>query len=120
MRNTIVIFLLIVFCISCNSKPLYFKKIITPEYEVRWYYYSYITSESPDYVEVFVDNQSTIVCESDNISDVNIINGDSLVIYFPGKPCLYDGDAIFDTNVSGLKIVVDTVVFNRVLHCDSL
>lgn len=113
MKKIFLILLITVICISCTTKPLYLKTITTPKCEVQWYYYSYITSESPAYVKVSVNNQSEIICESHNIADVNVLDGDSIVLYFYGKPSLYDGYAECKTNAPGLTISIDTLTFNR-------
>lgn len=113
MKKHITLLLLAIICFSCNKKPLYFKKITTPKCEVQWYYYSHITSESPNYVEVSVGNQTDIICESDNIADVNVIDGDSIILYFYGSPSLYNGSAQCKTSVNGLAISIDSLTYKQ-------
>ncbi len=83
--------ILIIFsgCSLINSKRLYFKYIKTANIEIEWFYYSYLTSYSPNYIIATCENKIDTICISNNIIDVNINLRDSLVqITFNGSPCL--------------------------------
>lgn len=121
MRVTVLLTLLIgnlSMMVGCTGDdvPLFYKIIKTNNYELRWYYYSRITSDSPDYVDIKKGGKVVTVCKSFNLFDVNIINEDTVRLVFIDKPMLRgEAPLIVDTAI-GLTIIADTINYRPVLR----
>lgn len=64
---------------SCDKKLIQ-KSLIEKDIEVNWYHYSYITSGSPDYIEVVKNDSVVLILESIyGLQDVDIKN-DTIII----------------------------------------
>lgn len=73
--------LLFITLISCGSDKIYKKQLANKEIEVDWYYYSYITSNSPNYVSVKKNNKEKLIFEYGyGLQDIEI-NQDTIVIF---------------------------------------
>lgn len=73
--------LLFISLISCGNDKIYKKQSTNKEISVDWYSYSYITSESPNYVSVKKKNQEKLIFECGyGLQDIEI-NKDSIIIY---------------------------------------
>lgn len=108
--KTLIFFILMVFLNSC-SDPLYFKKIKTKQFEVKWYYFSHFSSDSPYFVDVSNGKSNVTICKSYNIIDVNIINEDSILISFNEKPMLRGEVPLLLDSIFGMKVIYDTTEF---------
>ena len=69
MKVVLVLFA-ILFLSSCDifqDKPLYYKIIKTERAELKWYYYSRLTNNSPEFVDVTSQGKTVTICEVCNI-----------------------------------------------------
>lgn len=74
-------FLLFIILISCGIDKIYKKQLTNKEISVDWYNYSYITSESPNYVSVKKKNQEKLIFECGyGLQDIEI-NKDTIIIF---------------------------------------
>jgi|GEM_PF-6198162 len=74
-------FLLLFVFISCGSDKIYKKQLKNKEIAVDWYYYSYITSNSPCYVSVKKKNKEKLIFEDGyGLQDIEI-NKDTIIIF---------------------------------------
>ena len=106
---TFTILILLTSCSLIKNKRLYFKYIKTANIEIEWFYYSYLTSYSPNYLIATQGEKTDTICVSNNIIDVNINIRDSIVlITFNGHPCLYGERININKNIGKYKIVCDT------------
>jgi len=97
--------------ISCNDK-LVRKRIENNNILVQWYYYSYLTNISADFVEIYDKHSKTksIVFEAvDLILDIEL-KKDSVIIFIDSPRM-----GIVYTDLHGL----DSLVFNHVVKLDS-
>jgi hypothetical protein len=96
---------------GCQNNDTKFvrKKVSNSETEVTWYYYSYITNASPDYVEIKKNDSVKIICEAVNvISDVKLgLNQVEIKLTLLEKR-LPSSTVIFGSNFFGYKVLFDS------------
>jgi len=93
---------------SCD-KQFVRKKIVSNDITVTWYYYSYISDSSPDFVTIKKKGSRKIEIFEAKYTLVNVfLKGDSMVLklYKPSNGIIYTKDVM--PNVYGYKIVIDS------------
>jgi hypothetical protein len=74
------IYILLIVFMSCGSDKIYNKKLQNDEIKIDWYHYSYISSKSPNYVEVRKEDEKELIYEDlENIQDIEL-NNDTITI----------------------------------------
>ncbi len=96
--------------LNCNSQNDKFmrKEISNDKISVEWYYFSYITNNSPDFVVVKSgDNEKEIYKATDVITDV-FLNDSSIVIklFKPYRGIVFSKNPL--SEIYGHKIIIDT------------
>ncbi len=91
-----------------QTERLYFKKIETPSAKIDWFQYSLLTSMTSDYVLISKGSKIDTICVSDNIHDVNILIGDTIIISFYGHPKDKNETIKIKEKVLDCKILIDT------------
>ena len=104
-----IFFFSFLFC-SCYSSDVKFvrKAIEDKGVKIQWYFYSYITSNSPDIISIVQSGETKEVYKATwHIADVNLKN-DSIIIRTvkPVSGVIYTKH--FDPVISGYKIVIDS------------
>jgi hypothetical protein len=90
-----------------NSDRLYLKEIKEPNIKIDWFFYSTISSTTPDYLIVSQGIKIDTICISDNIANVEFIS-DVIKISFYGEPsCHYKAISIAGS-VFDFEIKVDS------------
>ena len=82
MRNTF--FLLLLVFTSCKNKKLIKYEYKNSEIELNWYYHSYISSWSPDFVEVKCGGFFQKICVSKNTLDEVLVKDKKITIFHNG------------------------------------
>jgi hypothetical protein len=85
---------------------LYLKRIATNETIVEWYFYSTISTSTPDYLVLTTKGMIDTICVAHNIKDVSLEDS-TIQISFYGKPSLYDHNAVVKMTMN-YKIIIDT------------
>ena len=90
---------------SCWNKKIILKKIIDDEITIRWYYYSYISNNSDEIVELEKDKMTIVISKLDGntIQDINVLN-DTIFIKRYEVEELYDTDILLNGSVLGYRI----------------
>lgn len=117
MKSPIMIFaVMLLSLVACSSNTwlkspvkLYFKKIVTPDFTLEWYYHSLITSNTPDVITVRQGGVLDTLCRATNVSDVNVFASDSIVINFIGSPRLYATKLNSDFSLGKYNVTCNTI-----------
>jgi len=107
--NLIFIIILLQGCFPNIPPPerLYLKEIKDTSIKLEWFYYSLITSTTPDYIEITKGNVIDTICLCNNVADLKFENN-QIIIGFYGNPRCYCEPIEIPDSVMGYKIVVDT------------
>lgn len=111
MSNKLNIIFGIIIMVACNPKPepLFFKKIKTKNFELNWYYFSYLSNESPDIIDMKRGEETYNICKSPNIYDVNIFGEDSVLITFIDSPKFAEGNNLLVNQLFNIPIRIDSI-----------
>lgn len=94
-------------CFLGDSKIIR-KKLKTNDITIKWYYYSYITNNSPDIVEVEKDGQIRELCRAvATLLDVDC-NDKEILMKFVNQAEAPPFPQKIDVEVFGYKVVLDT------------
>nr|WP_321406407.1 hypothetical protein [uncultured Carboxylicivirga sp.] len=106
-----IVFLIVFFGLfsSCNNK-LITKKISDENIELKWYHYSYITSSSDDFIEVYRGKLSIIITKLPEtyIKDVRITN-DTIYVNHLILNEILSSDVLLSGDVLGYKVVYNAI-----------
>ena len=84
MNKFFLFLFLIIITISCSDKRLIRKSIVNKEVAVDWYYYSYISDTSKDFIEIIKGDSSICVFKSKHIvQDINFSNDTLIITHLP-------------------------------------
>ncbi len=104
--KTICILTLLVSCIS-NDK-LVVKNISNNDISIKWYYYSYISNISPEFVEVKKGDSTVLIYEAvDVVTDVIIKDKNIIIKQFEPSRGIINTKSLL-TQVFEYKIIIDT------------
>jgi len=79
MKHFFLIIILAYLFSSCSDK-LVKKSIVKKDLEINWYHYSYISSASPDFIEVVKNDTSVVILKSGYGLMDFYINADTIII----------------------------------------
>lgn len=104
------LFFLLFFFTGCipDAKKIIRKDIDNSDVEMTWYFHSYITNLSADFVDISKGDSTIIIYKAVNtIADV-LIRNDSIIIktYFPSNGIIYTKNILDE--VFSYKIIIDT------------
>ena len=104
--KTLCLFALLISCIG-NDK-LVIKNISNDDIAIKWYYYSYITNISPEFIDVKKGDSIIQIYKADDVfTDVNIVGKNIVLKQFePWRGIIYTKKLL--PEVFGYKIVIDT------------
>jgi len=115
--------LLTVLINSCNpfsdkkdDVRLYIKEIDSPPVHLNWFFYSWISNISQDFITIENGSEEDTVCVSNNIADLQLV-GNTIKIGFYGHPTKYSENINLPASVMNYKIVIDTT-FTHVEQID--
>lgn len=103
------VFCLLALLVSCiGNDKLVIKNTTNDDISLKWYYYSYITNNSPDFIDVKKGDSIVQIYKADDVVvDVNIINKNIILKQFePSRGIIYTKKVLPD--VFGYKIIIDT------------
>lgn len=105
--SILVVLLVITSCILKEDKFV-IKTIDNKDILIKWYYYSYITSFSPEYVVICKENKEYEIFKAKGvITDVKINNKEIIIkLYRPEEGIIYTKKII--PEVLGYKILLDS------------
>lgn len=104
--KTMIILLLLISCVS--NEKLVMKNINNNEITVKWYYYSYISNTSPDFIDVKKGDSLVQIYKAEGvISDVLIDNNKIIIKAYNIKNGIIYTESILP-EVFGFKIELDT------------
>ena len=83
------------------------KEIKDSSIKLEWFYYSLITSTTPDYIEITKGSEVDTICVCNNIADVKVENN-QIIIGFYGRPYCYNELIEIPNSIMGYEILVDT------------
>lgn len=109
MKNLLLI-LTNTLLISCTGEDIKFirKEIKNDRITVKWFYYSYISNVSPDFVNVYREGKETEIYKATRaITDVRL-NNDSIILKVIGTDKRYVFTKEISKEAFGYKIVLDT------------
>ena len=92
---------------SSSKDRLYLKELNNSTVKLEWFYYSTVSSPTPDYVTIAKGNQVDTICIASNIADVKL-KGNQVLIGFYGRPERYKSPINLPGEVMGYKMVTDT------------
>ena len=107
--NALFLIPLISFLISCNQEEPKFvrKQIDNKDISIKWYYYSYITNLSPDFIVVERGSDKKEIYKATGVI-LNVTLQDSSIVLKLVEP---SKNLVFTKNVNevfGYKVIVDT------------
>ncbi|WP_431244280.1 hypothetical protein ACQ9BO_07940 [Flavobacterium sp. P21] len=111
MRKFLIFIPIII--LGCVNKlqedRLYLKEIKTKNKVIEWFYYSNVSSTSADYVLLYdtLSGKSDTIVKSTNLKDIQLSN-DTIILFFYGKPDIYDDYLIIKKTIEYFKIKIDT------------
>lgn len=86
---------------------LFLKEIEKPPVKLEWYFYSTVSSETPDYITIEKGGVIDTICLSNNIADLKFENN-QITIGFYGVPQRYTEPIEIPDSVMGYEILIDT------------
>lgn len=99
--RTILLILIIIFTISCDSDKIYNKQLKNNEINVDWYHYSYITSDSPNYVIVKKGDKEELIFEYGwGLQDIELHKDTIIIMHLK----LYETPDVKKDSIFGYKI----------------
>ncbi|RFS13582.1 hypothetical protein [Emticicia sp. C21] len=120
MRIISILLLIIAFqsCVpsfdSTEKDRLYLKEINDSKIKLEWFFYSTISTTTPDYILLTKKNSDNInidtICVANNVADLSL-NGNEILIGFSGTPQRYTETIKLPETVLGYKVVIDTTQF---------
>lgn len=110
MRHYISFLMLIIVIFSmssCKNSRFIRKEIKHENIIIYWYYYSYISSNSADIIEVSNGNESKIIFKGTEITAISLVN-DTIIIqlYAPWRGIIYENNT--KDRVFGYQAIIDT------------
>ena len=106
------LYLLLVVILSQGCSPieksdrLYYKLIKSSSGEIHWFRYSYITSNSNDFVLVKNEDSIDTLCITSNLYDIRLNNSDSLDLLFFGYPKRYEDSIMIPSKCQNFHVNV--------------
>lgn len=92
---------------SMPKDRLFLKEINVAPIKLKWFFYSTVSSETPDYITIEKESKTDTICIANNVADLKL-DGSKIVIGFYGSPQKYMEAIQLPTAVMGYKIVTDT------------
>lgn len=86
---------------------LYLKEVGDSSTNVKWFYYSTVASDSPDYIIINKGKNTDTICSSNNIANLELTNG-KVIIGFFGKPKLHNKLIEIPNEIMNFQVVVDS------------
>lgn len=81
MREVYYISVFLIFVlISCNNEKLFREVITKDDVVISWYFYSYISDTSPDFIEITKDDSSTLIYKGISVIRDIEVNNDTILI----------------------------------------
>ncbi len=75
--------ILLLLLISCSDNKIYKRKLNNGEINVAWYRYSYVTSGSPNYIEVKMGDKEELIFEYGwGLQDIELHNDTITIVHF--------------------------------------
>lgn len=99
---------LLILLTSCSNDPMVRKNINNNDISVKWYYYSLITNDSSDFIDVRKEDSIVRIFESVNvITDIKITDKKIIIKQFePSNGIIFTKKVL--NEVFGYKIVIDS------------
>jgi hypothetical protein len=93
---------------SCMNSRFIRKELKYSDIEINWYYYSYISNNSPDIIEVSKGKESKVIFKGDGVvTDVSLINDTIRIQLFrPSIGIIYED--FTNEKIFGYNAIIDT------------
>ena len=99
---------------SCINEPkIIIKKIENDDISIKWFYYSYISNNSPQYILVAKDGKEKIILEAESLITNVILNKNYIIIKIGD---LHYGSIVtnpIDKKIFGYNILIDSTGTNE-------
>ncbi|HEX7753915.1 MAG TPA: hypothetical protein VF421_01105 [Niabella sp.] len=92
---------------SSPEDKLFLKEIKNGNVQLEWFFYSTVSSETPDYITIQEEGRIDTICIANNIADLNL-NSKKIIIGFYGKPQKYMKSIKIPATVMNYEIIIDT------------
>ena len=92
---------------STEKDKLYLKELSDSTINVDWFFYSTVSTTTPDYLIAYKGNEIDTICIAENIADVDI-RGNEIMVQFYGKPQAFNKTILIPDYTLGYTLVVDT------------
>lgn len=101
LKTMKALYILLIMFMSCGNDKIYDKQLKNNEINVDWYHYSYITSNSPNYVEVRKGAEKELIFEDiENIQDIELHNDTITILHLK----FYETPKVKRDSIFGYKI----------------
>jgi hypothetical protein len=102
------IFFLISSCIADRNPKFILKKISTDDVNIKWYYHSYITDNSPEIIEISKNGIiDTILEAKEEITNINL-KGDQIIVRLHNPQPGLTMTKNIKKEIFGYKIIIDS------------
>ncbi|RFM36443.1 hypothetical protein [Chitinophaga silvisoli] len=92
---------------SEEKDRLYLKEISSNSIKLKWFFYSTVSSETPDYITIQKGSQIDTICIANNVADLKFQN-DIITIGFYGNPQKYTVPIEISQQVMSYEVIIDT------------
>lgn len=92
---------------SEENDRLFLKEIDIKPVKLEWFFYSTVSSETPDYITIQKGKKIDTICISSNVADLKL-EGNKIIIGFYGKPQKYTEPINVPKSIMDYEVLVDT------------
>lgn len=92
---------------STPEQRLYIKEVDSGVVHFAWFFYSTVSSTTPDYITIQKQDKTDTLCIAHNVADLKF-DGDKIMIGFYGKPKRYTQEIQLPQTVMNYPVVIDT------------
>lgn len=86
---------------------LYIKEINQRKIHLSWFFYSTVSTVTPDYITIQKEGRTDTICIASNVADLKF-DGHKIVIEFYGAPNRYAKTIKLPETTIGYPVIVDT------------
>lgn len=107
--KSLAVLLCFVLCCCTQGNDKFVRKTLSDgNISIKWYYFSYITNSSPDFIVVMKDGKEQEIFKAEDVVTDVIINGKKIIIkeYKPERGIVFTKSVLLD--VFGYKIQLDS------------
>lgn len=92
---------------SCKNSKFIRREIMNENITIYWYYYSYISNNSADFIEVSNGNESKIIFKGTDVTAISLINDTITIhVYKPWRGIIYLNHT--NSKIFGYHAKIDT------------